>query len=247
MIQIPKIELLSWLQDMNQTKLAAAMGITEGRLSEYLSGKRPIGPTAVRQFAKALGTTPEKLAKGKNLSIDQLKDELRERLLEDEPVATEAPARHLTPVADEYPLDDALECIASIAQDDAIDQVAIPIWPEEIAATGLASNDPGHGQEQAWVPASMRKIYGAKLRAVRVAGRSMVKAGILPGSVAFLRKSTSSKDGDIIVLQQDGGATLKRRRGKLAVAESDQRYSDIVIGDEGVSQGVVVAVYRPAK
>ena len=84
LVQIPKIELLAWLGDFNQSKLAAAMGITEGRLSEYLSGKRPIGPTAVRQFAKALGTTPEKLARGKNLSKEELSAELRSRLLDDE-------------------------------------------------------------------------------------------------------------------------------------------------------------------
>jgi repressor LexA len=82
--------------------------------------------------------------------------------------------------------------------------------------------------------------------AVRVAGDSMVDAGIFDGDTVILRKQETARDGDIVVALVDGEeATLKRfyrekRRIRLQPANSAMKpiYSrDVTV--QGVARGVI--------
>lgn len=266
-IELEKVSMLSLIVDRDgrtQTELAAecrkyrlGKGITQSVLSEYVNETRRMTEDHARVIAHVLGVRPRHL--GRRITKEELVI-----LLDNTPShlelaaaldsvggvvsagSSESPVRHLRAV-DDYEVDPDLDCISSIRRDDTVDQVAIPIWPESVAATDYASNDATHDSEMAYVPASMKKLYGAKLRAIRVAGRSMVKAGILPGSVLFVRKSSSCKDGDIVIVSDHGGMTVKRRRGQLAVPESDEHFPTLTLGEDAILQGVVHAIYRPRR
>ena len=92
---------------------------------------------------------------------------------------------------------------------------------------------------------------GEKIFALRVAGESMIEAGILDGDYIFVRKQLEAKRGDIVVAMIDGEATVKRYEPKgdvihfvpenssmepIVVRKSDFRSTSIL--------GIVVGVYR---
>lgn len=53
----PRGALVAYMtgQSWSQKRLSKATGIPQGHISQMVNGKRPIGPTIARKFAKALG------------------------------------------------------------------------------------------------------------------------------------------------------------------------------------------------
>lgn len=85
--------------------------------------------------------------------------------------------------------------------------------------------------------------------AVRVAGDSMVGAGIFDGDYVVVRQTPRPNDGDVVVVTVDGDTTLKRlrqTRGQLRLMAENKRYAPIVVGDDRtvVVHGVVVGLLR---
>lgn len=91
-------------------------------------------------------------------------------------------------------------------------------------------------------------LNGAKGFALRVAGRSMIEAGILDGDVVVVRKQPAAEDGDVVVALIENEATLKRfyRDGKRVRLEPANREMPpiFVKGGEFAIQGKVVGVLR---
>mgnify|MGYP001618357380 CR=1 FL=1 len=90
----------------------------------------------------------------------------------------------------------------------------------------------------------MQKLYGAKPFAVRIVGSSMINDGIVPGSTLVVRRSSSAKDGDIVIAAQDGGVTCARKQGAVLVKASDV-HKDIPMTEDCKLLGVVKAIFRP--
>lgn len=91
-------------------------------------------------------------------------------------------------------------------------------------------------------------LNGAKGFALRVAGRSMIDAGILDGDFVIVRKQPAAEDGDVVVALIENEATLKKfyREGKQVRLEpANKSMSPIFVkGGEFKIQGKVVRVIR---
>ncbi len=252
---ISTIELLVTLSGMNQTELAAAMGIGEGTLSEYLSGKRPVGPTGIRQFAKALKVSPEILAKGEGLSLENVRDEIVDRLdkqakadkVSEPAVSPETYAANVVPIDRVSLLDRRLRrhLIRSVERSEDNTE-AVRVY--RTAAGRPDEPDATPEPQPVWVPKSVRDAAGkARMFGLRVSGNSMVDAGIEDGDIVLARRSsTRPADGRIVVVHLAGeGNTCKRLRGNELVAESPV-HEDIRILDDTFA-AEVVAIYKPEK
>jgi DNA polymerase V len=71
--------------------------------------------------------------------------------------------------------------------------------------------------------------------AVRVAGDSMIGAGIFPNDIAVVNRARTPKDQDIILALVDGDFTIKRlrkRRGVAWLQAENSNYPDIQIVPE---------------
>ncbi len=86
------------------------------------------------------------------------------------------------------------------------------------------------------------------LFALRVRGRSMVGAGILPGDVVVVRRQPSAEDGDIVVALVGEEATVKRlrrRRGQVELHPESSRFRPIVVDPAEVTiLGKVIELRR---
>lgn len=83
---------------------------------------------------------------------------------------------------------------------------------------------------------------------VRVAGDSMVDAGILDGDILVVDKSLASQNGDVVIASVDGDFTVKylRKRGaRVSLEAANAKYKPIVLSSEmeltiwGVVTGLV--------
>ncbi|EKS35373.1 LexA family protein [Afipia clevelandensis] len=73
--------------------------------------------------------------------------------------------------------------------------------------------------------------------AVRVAGESMIGAGIFPGDIAIVDRSRTPKDKQVVLALVDGGFTLKRyrrRASRIWLQAENPSYKDTEI-TEGMS------------
>jgi repressor LexA len=86
------------------------------------------------------------------------------------------------------------------------------------------------------------------LFALRVRGRSMVGAGILPGDLVVVRRQPTADDGEIVVALVGDEATVKRlrrRRGRVELEPANPRFQPIVVDPEQVVMlGKVIEVRR---
>lgn len=256
---ISTIELLVTLSGMNQSELATAMGIGEGTLSEYLSGKRAVGPTGIRQFAKALKVSPEVLAKGEGLSLENLRDDVVSRLEKQvkadklsEPVVS--PSAYDTQVqvaSHDVPEPDytaarmnRLRVIRSIAYEGS-DAVTLTIAPLRLAASPPEELDPS-AEGTVSIPADEAEVRNAPIFPVKVFGTSMNNV-IEPGEIVFYRRSRHPAKNAIVIARVRGGVTMKRLRGKKLYPDSTDEHETIdPLEDDGLI-GEVVAVHKPKK
>lgn len=68
--------------------------------------------------------------------------------------------------------------------------------------------------------------------AVRIAGESMIGAGLFPNDIAIVDRSKTPRSGSIVLALVDGEFTIKRfrRRGACVVLQAENKaFSDIVI------------------
>jgi len=80
---------------------------------------------------------------------------------------------------------------------------------------------------------------------VRVAGRSMVDAGIYPDDILIVDRSLEAKHGKIVIAVIDGEVTVKRlstQNGKVILKAENTQYKDILVQDALHIWGVVTAV-----
>jgi SOS regulatory protein LexA len=84
---------------------------------------------------------------------------------------------------------------------------------------------------------------------LRVSGESMIEAGINPGDMIIVERTTNCRDGDIIVAFIDGGYTVKffrSRGGKVWLEPANKDFENIIPaeGEELKVMAVVRAVIR---
>ena len=87
---------------------------------------------------------------------------------------------------------------------------------------------------------------------VKVAGESMVEAGILPGDVLVVDRTLTAKNGQIVIAVVDGDLTVKRlvrENGRVALQAENQNFPKVIVpeGAEVEIWGVVVGVVRKMK
>jgi len=85
--------------------------------------------------------------------------------------------------------------------------------------------------------------------AVRIAGTSMIDAGIYDGDVALVDKSKRPQDGDVVVAYLDGEFTIKRlvrQRGTWALRAENADWPDVVVDELSTLTifGVVTVSFR---
>jgi repressor LexA len=89
---------------------------------------------------------------------------------------------------------------------------------------------------------------GNGLFALKVRGKSMVGAGILPGDIVIVRRQDTADSGDIVVALVDDEATVKRlrlKRGRVELHPENPRFEPIVPDtDEVILLGKVIEVRR---
>lgn len=86
---------------------------------------------------------------------------------------------------------------------------------------------------------------------LRVVGRSMIDAGILPGDLVFVKRDLHPQDGRIVVAKIDGEATVKRlyRDGSTLVLQPENPEMTAIRIEPSDAQpceilGVVIGVFR---
>jgi SOS regulatory protein LexA len=82
---------------------------------------------------------------------------------------------------------------------------------------------------------------------IKVTGRSMVDAGILPGDEVIVERGKQPKEDDIVIAQVDGAWTIKYYRvegGKVVLYPANPDFKPIVPKHELVVAAVVNAVIR---
>ena len=85
---------------------------------------------------------------------------------------------------------------------------------------------------------------------VKVAGESMLEAGILPGDVLVVDRSLTARSGQIVIAVVDGDLTVKRywqnERGQVELRAENRSFPRVIVPDgaEVIIWGVVVGVVR---
>lgn len=80
---------------------------------------------------------------------------------------------------------------------------------------------------------------------VRVAGRSMVDAGIQPDDILIVDRSLEAKHGKIVIAVIDGEVTVKRlstKNGRVILKAENTQYKDIPVNGALHIWGVVTSV-----
>ena len=130
--------------------------------------------------------------------------------------------------------------IASASEDD---QVAVPLVGRIAAGTGVAAI-----QDIEEVMSLPRDLTGfGELFMLRVAGDSMIDAGILDGDFVVVRHQATANNGDIVAALLDGEEatvkTFKKRDGQVWLMPHNPAFEPID-GNHAKIMGIVVTVMR---
>lgn len=104
--------------------------------------------------------------------------------------------------------------------------VAVEASPHAVSARGARESRGSH---------EYRDGRDGELFALRVRGESMSGLGILDGDLVIVRRDAPVRDGDVVVAQVDGEATVKsffRTRGKVELRPANPAFATLVIGPE---------------
>lgn len=235
-------------------KFPGGEGIKANVLSMYLNRDpdkaRPIGLRHLQVLAQVLGSDPRTLMT--DVPNDTVIDAVTEvaRATEASPPSG---VRLLPPAkpAPDYTLAEAagLEVYEDVSE--AADRHEIFVLPYAVAADANPAHiDRSHSEGSVWLPHRRGRRLGAKVYALRVSGESMNQI-ISNGDLCFVRNTSRAKDGDIVVLAQDGSITVKRLKGRQAVSESDRHFPPIQLYDSEDDAsgnrivGVVWGLHKP--
>jgi len=85
---------------------------------------------------------------------------------------------------------------------------------------------------------------------LRVKGDSMIDAGICPGDMVIVERTSDAKVGEIVIARIDGNWTMKylrKRGGQYYLAPANKKYKPIVPTEELEIHSVLTAVVRKVK
>nr|USU32437.1 translesion error-prone DNA polymerase V autoproteolytic subunit [Methylobacterium sp. OTU13CASTA1] len=116
----------------------------------------------------------------------------------------------------------------------------------------VACGFPSPAEDSLESPLDFNELVGARLPsvfAVRVAGESMLGAGLYPGDVAVVDKAKTPTHGCIVVACLNGEFTMKRflkKRGRIILHPENPAFPDIEVPDEAEFEvwGVVTHSFR---
>lgn len=245
---ISAIEVLATLAGMNQGDLAKAMGIPDSQLSEYLSGVRKIGPTAIQQFAKALNVPPEFLMTGEKVSREEMRESIVGKL--------EEASTPITPATKPTLKEDT-----RILHLRSITRPVKPLLPANfdhnmgtapvyLAAAGRPLLV-GESVDTAPVPTKFMSKHDDNNFYVLVRGYSMIHSQIDDGDLVFCRKDKVAKTGSIVAATVDGDGVLKildiREDGsRWLISDTDllEDYSEYEVKDGVEIHAVAIFVLK---
>lgn len=259
LIQIESLRVLISLSGMSQRELAAACGMKESQVSEYLSGAVAIGPVALVKFAMGLKVSPEVLARAEGISLEEVRRQVIDQLAAKSKAGTNdflaAPAKIDAPSAVEQVQPDTSgadrvsmldrkllrHLVRSVEQSDENTEAVIVY---KVAAS-RPDDDTPREPEPAFIPREIRKLLGKGGIALRIVGESMLDAGIEPGDIVFAKRvAHRPADRSIVVALLHGATTCKRLVGNELIAESPVHEDHAPIEDDAII-GVVQAIYKP--
>lgn len=116
----------------------------------------------------------------------------------------------------------------------------------------VACGFPSPAEDSLENPLDFNELVGARLPsvfAVRVAGESMIGAGLFPGDVAVVDKAKTPSHGCIVVACLNGEFTMKRflkKRGRIVLHPENPAFPDIEVPDEAEFEvwGVITHSFR---
>lgn len=106
------------------------------------------------------------------------------------------------------------------------------------ASASVAAGFPSPADDYLDAPLDFNELLIENLSAtfaVRVAGDSMIGAGIFPGDIAVVDRSKAPRSGCIVLALIEGEFTLKRyrrRSGRVVLQAENPRYPDLVVADD---------------
>lgn len=244
------VELLVKLSEKNINQLAREAGIRPSVLSDLLHhrGDRRWSKYYVEKISKALGVDSSMLVA--TVSDKDIIDLVEEKSkVGDVGINTSAPTPiHRPKKAAAHPDYSAAEAEGLEVYEDveeAPTRTRIYIWPHRIAASPPDHFDPDEAIGSIWVDHKRGKRLGKNVYALQVTGESMNKI-ITPRDVVLVHRTSHCREGEIAIVAQDGGVTIKRRRGRQLVSESDQHFAPIDLydtEDDGGGNRVVGRVF----
>ena len=119
----------------------------------------------------------------------------------------------------------------------------VEVWPRTSASVPLMAGKaecgfPSPADDYLDCPLDFNELLienPAATFAVRVAGDSMIGAGIFPGDIAIVDRARTPKDNNVVLALVDGGFTLKRyrcRQGRISLQAENPAYADTEISGE---------------
>ena len=226
---------------LSASRAALDAGLPQRAIHNVLSGVRPSVDRAA-EIANALGL---------EFYIGPPRDErdhgtwpwYRDRL--QVAPATASDLRRVLEAAEQAGVELAARAADVVRQLGAEDLVAVAPVVGRVAA-GVPAEADQH--DDGWVPFPASWAAGGSCLALRVAGDSMTRVGILDSDTAIVRRQETARSGEIVAATIEGETTLKRYVAKgatrLLVAEN-VGYPPIDIGANGVVvHGRVVGLLR---
>ena len=122
------------------------------------------------------------------------------------------------------------------------DTVNVPLFDRIAAGTPLIAN----GEPEEMLPLPRALVGYGDVFAIKVAGDSMINAGIFDGDVAFVRRQDDARNGDIVAARFGEEVTVKTFRwmnNRACLLPQNPIYEPIP-GDDCRIMGKVVGTYR---
>ena len=123
-----------------------------------------------------------------------------------------------------------------------VERAVLPIVGKVAAGTPITAAENLEGEFP--VPAELARKQGSFM--LRVAGDSMIDAGILDGDLIVVAPQPDARNGEIVVAMLDGEATVKRfyREARGVRLQPENRSMEPIRATDVTILGRVAAVYR---
>lgn len=126
-----------------------------------------------------------------------------------------------------------------------LQHLSVPVIGEVAAGTPILAVE----NRERVVPIDEQLLKRGVKFGLRVKGKSMIDAGILPGDVVFVKPQPSAIKGQIIVARIDEDVTVKTLQSvtasKVTLRPANADYTDIIVPtDQCAIEGIVLGLYR---